>query len=266
MTTTIKIRPAARGGKFLGHDAAAVNSGYSAMAAILDIETFEVIDAGFVNANPPADPGPPALMEPISRSEPFVTDPTTVSITLKVDIDRPTTFLIAVAGPLSFAYQDRVSLGAVTVLPGINIGDDGNLPEGLVFEIPGLCISDVHSILSGNQLSAFATVTMMCGCKISTAPPPVYWPPTDFDISLVARTSKNVSYKFPMSFDTKVPSSFSGSWANPAPEDTIVEAWISASQPKLGNQGTYMIISRGNDQKQDMLIKKISDFLKQDKK
>jgi hypothetical protein len=255
MATKILIRPAARGGKFLGPDAAN-KAGNSAIAAILDPITFEIINIDYVNATPPADAGPANLMSPISRSEPYATDTTTVNSILSVRIDVPTTFLIAVIGPLSYLDQARCTLSTITVLPGVDIGTTTNFPEGIVLEIPGLCISNVQSVLSGSQLSAFAQVTMMCGCKIGNALP--YWPPSDFVIQLITKTESGTTYSYPMSFDTQagILSSFNGNWTNQAPNDPIQTAWISASQPKLGNQGNYWIMDApAVDSKLDVMTK-----------
>lgn len=260
MQTTITVRPAARGGKYLGPDAANSN-GQSAIAGIIDINSLEVIDACFVNATAPADAGPLTLMNPVARSDAFATDSNTVNAILSVDISVPETYFVVVAGPLSYLDQTRLSVGTITVLPGVNIGDPDNFPEGLVLEIPGLCISNVESVVTGAEFFASAEVTMMCGCKISAGS--LYWPPTDFYINLITVTASGNIYTYALSFNNSPtnPSSFVGSWPNQAPSDPVVEAWISASQPKLGNQGRYTILSSCTNEKENVLVKKVFDFL-----
>lgn len=260
MQTTITIRPAARGGKYLGPDAANSN-GQSAVAGIIDINSLEVIDACYINATAPADAGPLTLMNPVSRSSAFAADGNTVNAVLTVNIDVPTTYFVIVAGPLSYLDQTRLSVGTITVLPGVNIGDPNNFPEGLVLEVPGLCISNVESVISGAEFFAAAEVTMMCGCKISEGS--LYWPPGDFYINLVTVTASGNVYTYALSFNNSPtnPSSFAGNWPNQAPSDPVVKAWISASQPKLGNQGRFSILSSDTNEKENVFMKRIFEFV-----
>lgn len=256
MKTSILIRPAARGGKYLGPDAA-TPTGVSAIIALLNPNTYDIISAKVVSTKN-ADAGPITLMNPISRSEPYATDATTVNAVFTVDINEPTTYLVAVIGPIKYMNQTRCTLTEITVLPGIDIGNT-NYPEGIVVEVPGLCVSNVTANLNGTQLAAFAQVTMMCGCKIA---PNSSWLPKDFNIQLVTQTQKGDTYHYDLDFDTNPanPSSFIGSWPNKAPSDPIVKAWISASEPKLGNQGVYWILG-GLSNNSDGLANKIQQFL-----
>jgi len=240
--TTLLIRPAARGGKYLGHDAAnEINR--SALVALLHPETGDVVAHGFAIAPSDESAGPPNLMEPVSRSVPYACDNHTVQVQLNVEISEPTDFRVLVYGPLKHIDQARLAQADITVLPGVNIGTTAQNPEGLVIEIPGLCISNVTASVQGPQLSCFATVTMMCGCPIRNAPS-WSWPDTDFTIQLVTCTQSNATYFYPLEFDNAdaLGSSFSGSWVNLAPNDQVTHAWIYASEPKLGNQGTYRIL------------------------
>lgn len=256
MKTSILIRPAARGGKYLGPDAA-TPTGVSAIIALLNPTNFDIITAKAVSSKN-ADAGPSNLMNPISRSEPYATDANTVNAVFTVDINEPTTYLVAVLGPMKVPDQKRITYTEITVLPDVDIGTK-EFPEGIVVEIPGLCISNVTSNLNGNQLSAFAQVTMMCGCKIA---PNSNWLPTDFKVKLITQTQKGDTHHYDLDFDTNPanPSSFIGSWPNKAPSDPITKAWISASEHKLGNQGVHFI-SGGLQSNSDGISSKIQQFV-----
>jgi hypothetical protein len=198
-------------------------------------------------------------MDPVRRSAPFATDGGTVGLTVTVSIEKPNNYRVSVFGPLSHAGQARQADASITVLPGVNIGGPSVdalalTPEGLVIEVPGLCISEVQPQLQGPTLQCSAVVTMMCGCKIgnpdtpnpgSTYPWP--WPFTDFRVELVTVMANGARYAYPLTFDSRLPqpaSKFSGSWRSQAKagDGDIVQAWVSASQPSLGNQGFYQIL------------------------
>ena len=256
MKTSILIRPAARGGKYLGPDAATPTN-VSAIIALLNPISYKIISVKAVNTKN-ANAGPANLMDPIARSEPYATDDLTVNAVFTVDINEPTTYLIAVLGPMKVPDQQRITYTEITVLPGVDIGTK-EFPEGIVVEIPGLCISNVSANLNGNQLSAFAQVTMMCGCKIA---PKSSWLPTDFKVKLITLTQKGNTHHYDLDFDTNPanPSSFIGSWSNKAPSDPITKAYISAYEGKLGNQG-FHTISGGLSTNSDGLAYKMQQFL-----
>lgn len=243
--TTLLVRPAARGGKYLGPDAA--NSKHkSALVFLLNPITEELVAYGIADASNPLSAGPTDLMNPVSRSAPFAADNNTVQVQLSVDISEPTDFRVLVYGPLSHPDQARIAQADITVLPGVNIGISPQYPEGLVIEVPGLCISNVKADCQGSEISCFAKVTMMCGCPIRNAAtnPGWFWPDTDFSIQLVTYMQSKAVHCYQLEFDNTagLVSSFTGQWPNQAaPGDTVEQAWIYASEPKLGNQGKYRI-------------------------
>lgn len=245
--TTLLIRPAARGGKYLGHDAANAKN-QSALVAILDRETGKVVAHGFAQAPNAQSAGPANLMNPVSRAEPFAADGGTVHVQLDVEIAVPTDFRVLVHGPLSFPDQARTAEADITVLPGVNIGVLPQFPEGLVIEVPGLCISNVTAAWQGVQVSCTAKVTMMCGCQIhqGSANPTWPWPDTAFSIQLVTFMQSKKVYYYQMKFDTAqgAVSSFTGQWPTQAEQgDSVDQVWVCASEPKLGNQGSYRVYS-----------------------
>lgn len=239
--TTLLIRPAARGGKYLGHDAANAQN-HSALIALLHPGTGKIVAHAFAEAPTAQSAGPQNLMAPVSRSDPFAADANTVQVKLELEISEPSDFRVLVYGPLKHHDQARLAQADITVLPGVDIGTNPEYPEGLVIEIPGLCISNVAADVQGPQLSCFAMVTMMCGCPISNKPG-WFWPDTDFSVQLVTCTQSGATYSYPLQFDDSpdIVSSFKGTWTNQAQEDPVVQAWIYASEPTLGNQGTYRI-------------------------
>ncbi|WP_221047627.1 hypothetical protein [Methylogaea oryzae] len=241
-TTTLLIRPAARGGKYLGADAANAHH-HSAAAFLLDPAAERVAAFGLTEAATPQSAGPADLMAPVSRCAPFAADGDTVGVRLSVDIAEPTVFRLLAVGPLSHPDQARVVQADITLLPGVDIGIGPQYPEGLVVEIPGLCISAVAAQWQGAQLSCRAKVTMMCGCPIRRQSG-WFWPAGDFSVRLVTCTQRGAVYSYPLAFDDSQPlgSSFQGQWDNQAPGDPVAQAWVYASEPKLGNQGCYRIL------------------------
>jgi hypothetical protein len=243
--TTLLVRPAARGGKYLGPDAANANH-ESALVFLLNPVTEQLIAYGIADASNPLSAGPSDLMSPVSRSAPFAADDNTVQVQLSVDISEPTDFRVLVFGPLSHPNQARIAQADITVLPGVNIGMSPQYPEGLVIEVPGLCISNVQADWQNPQVSCFAKVTMMCGCPIrsAAADPDWFWPDSDFSVQLVTLMKSRALHYYPLEFDSTpgVISSFTGQWPNQAASDDMVEqVWIYASEPRLGNQGKYRI-------------------------
>lgn len=256
MITSILVRPAARGGKYLGPDAAN-GAGQSALVLIRDLFDNPVTSWPVYTTG--KDAGPSTLMDPVSRAEPYATDSSTVGVQLQVDIDRPTTFKVMVIGPLSHIDQARTATAQITVLPGVDIGTPAN-PEGLVIEVPGLCISGVSASLSGPTLSCQAVVTMMCGCKINATSP--YWPPGNFSIQLVTTMQSGAVYSYDLIFSpaNNGNSSFANQWTSQAaPGDSIVEAWLYASEPSLGNQGCYCIMAPNLPALSDEVQKMLSE-------
>ncbi len=242
MRTTLIVRPAARGGKYLGPDAADL-AYVSAMAILSDYTTGQQVTANFVLTNPPQDSGPATLMTPVSRAAPFATDSNTVFTNLTVDISEPTTYCLSVYGPYKYGDQAALVRSTITLLPGVHIGDSAYYPEGLVIEIPGLCISNVTAVYEGALLSCSAMVTMMCGCHIGDNSN-LYWPASDFTIQLVTYMQSGAVYSYPLHYDTTPgqSSTFIGDWPSQAASgDSVLQAWVFASQPKLGNQGRYAI-------------------------
>lgn len=240
--TTLLVRPAARGGKYLGHDAANAND-LSALVAIQNPETGTIVAYALAEAPSAESAGPKTLMDPVSRSAPYASAPDTVQVQLSVEISQPTDFRVLVFGPLKHLDQARLAQADITVLPGIDIGTTPHNPEGLVIEVPGLCISNVAADWQNEQVTCTAMVTMMCGCPISNKPG-WSWPDSDFSIQLVTYMQSGATHFYRLGFDNKsgLISTFTGAWTNQATQgDTVAQAWVYASEPKLGNQGKFRV-------------------------
>lgn len=236
MRTHVLVRPAARGGKFLGPDAAD-SRGISAWVAISDLSNNRVLAEAEIDTAG-RDAGPADIMAPVSRAKPYATDPLTVGATLAVDIDRPTVVRITVRGPLSHLDQTRQAQADVLLLPGVDIGTD-KAPQGVVIEIPGLCLSGATLTIADGRIACQAMVTMMCGCPIE-ASPTWFWPSDAFTVQLVTHTRSGASQTYTLDFDTTpgVKSRFIGNWPDATPaDDPLVEVWLLAWQPSMGNQG-----------------------------
>ncbi|MGZ5044679.1 MAG: hypothetical protein ACXV8P_07800 [Methylobacter sp.] len=243
--TTLLVRPAARGGKYLGPDAANANH-QSAFVFLLNPVTEALVAYGVADASNPLSAGPLDLMSPVSRSAPFATDDNTVQVQLSVEISEPTDLRVLVYGPLSHPDQAQIAQADITVLPGVNIGTSPQFPEGLVIEVPGLCISNVTADWQGSKVSCFAKVTMMCGCPIRNGAvnPGWFWPDSDFSVQLVTYMKSKAVHYYRLAFDNTpgLVSSFSGQWPTQASQsDSVEQAWLYVSEPKLGNQGKYRI-------------------------
>ncbi len=246
MQTQITIRPAARGGKYLGHDAAD-SSGTSALIMLQEADSGLYLDFALADASNPQSAGPNNLMDPVSRAQPFATAADTVQVQLTADINVPTRLYVHIWGPFKHMDQARWTRSEITLLPGVNIGGSAAFPEGLVLEINGLCISNGSAVLEGPVVSCSAMVTMMCGCPIrqGSTNPGWPWPDSDFAIALVTHMESGATYTYRLSFDTTpgVLSSFKGSWPTQASGgDSVVKAWIYALEQKLGNQGSYPLL------------------------
>lgn len=236
MRTSVLVRPAARGGKFLGPDAADAR-GISAWVAISDLSNGRVLAEAQIDTAG-RDAGPTDIMAPVSRAKPYATDAQTVGATLAVDIDRPTVVRVTVRGPLSHPDQAREAQADVLLLPGVDIGTDKD-PQGLVVEIPGLCLSNGTLTIANGRIACHAMVTMMCGCPIEAAPT-WFWPSDAFTVQLVVHTRSGKSQPYTLDFDTTpgVKSSFTGDWPDRTPaDDPVTEIWLLAWQPSMGNQG-----------------------------
>jgi hypothetical protein len=240
MLTAVLIRPAARGGKFLGPDAADSN-GNSAFILIKSVADGKVLAAALLQGGS----GPCQMMLPFSRSQPIPTfsptPPPTVAYVLAIDISEPTWIEVTVFGPLSALSQLNYAQTMIPVFPGVNIGTSAH-PEGVVLEIPGLCVATASYSLSPTQVTASAYVSMMCGCKIESQmvcpPAPTFypWPAADFIIQFVGQTRSGGTIRFPLSIYNNTPSTFQAT-APYNPADPIVSGAVWAWQPSLGNTG-----------------------------
>lgn len=242
LRSTLLIRPAARGGKYLGPDAANGNH-QSALVLIMNPKTGEVVAHGIADASNPGSAGPANLMDPVSRGAPFATDGNTIQVRLSVEISEPTDFRVLVFGPLKHPGQARLAQADITVLPGVNIGITTQNPEGLVIEVPGLCISDVTANWQGPLVTCTARVTMMCGCPISNKPgwP---WPDSNFSVQMVTRMQSGATHYYRLEFDKASDqiSTFTGQWLNQAAQgDPVAHVWVYAAEPRLGNQGKFRV-------------------------
>ncbi|WP_028453943.1 hypothetical protein [Chitinilyticum litopenaei] len=243
--TGVLVRPAARGGKYLGHDAANA-ANHSALIALQDPRSGRIVAHALASAPTAESAGPGDLMAPVSRSMPFASDGQTVDVLLHARISEPTDFRLLVFGPLKHPGQARLVQTDITLLPGVDIGLSPQHPQGLVIEIAGLCISDVVADWQSAQLSCTAMVTMMCGCPIRNEAN-WFWPDSDFTIQLVTRMQSGATHIYPLAFDPApgLVSTFSGSWPTQAARgDRVVQAWVYASEAKLGNQGKYRVHPR----------------------
>lgn len=86
---------------------------------------------------------------------------------------------------------------------------------------------------------------MMCGCEIHDDAT-WFWPSTDFNIQLWTYMKSGNLHQYTLRYDNSKsvkPSHFVGEWETvAAPGDSIVSAWLTASQPKMGNEGYRQIV------------------------
>jgi hypothetical protein len=103
--------------------------------------------------------------------------------------------------------------------------------------IPGLLLTEDISNNRTGAISVF--VNMMCGCKISLSPPPVYWTPAEFNVSAIVTYNDGSTTSYPMMFDQQAGnSSFYAAIANAG---AVKQVNYIAQQRSTGNYGYLQV-------------------------
>jgi len=168
-------------------------------------------------------PGPYWLETPIGQGELIVSLPLT----------EPTLLEFTAT---AYAPEAVYASATMWVIPGMQLLAD----PGLVLTIAGL-YTTVETSVMGGTVKVTATVTMMCGCPITAAPPgpapsdiELFWPSTEFEVWVKFRVKDTQTETIPTRLSFETTNTFTGS-ANLAPGTYEVSVW--AVQPRETNVG-----------------------------
>lgn len=221
--TDVDVRVLARGAKFLG--------GYDASVAVVltDADTGQVLARGMTSGGTgdtarimaAAGPG-----ERVSSSE------GSAVFRASLELDRPRRVTASVTGPLSQPQATAVAASTRWVLPGRHL----TAGDGWRLELAGLIVDlaspmAYQQVKAGTTLPVRASVTLLCGCAISTAGP---WRAGDTEVDGYLSVDGGPPRHYPLVFD---PASgiFAADLAVAAPGlyELDVRAWREAE----GNAG-----------------------------
>lgn len=137
----------------------------------------------------------------------------------------------------AFAPDPVYASATMWVTPGLQLLDD----PGLVLSIAGL-YATVDAIVSGNMVSLIATVTMMCGCPITSNPshylPPdtePYWPSDEFDVHAEFHPHGSPEVVVPLPLSCMHTNTFAGTLKGL--RAGTYDVWVVAVQAKETNVG-----------------------------
>lgn len=247
VSTQVKVRVQARGGKILG-PAPTVRQPTLAVRNVVTNETLIcdapmnngssgtvipglqfndrvsrnaiVVEKSDINPTCPT-PGPYWLQPKADEGELIVSLP----------IDEPSLLEFTAT---AFAPDKVYASATMWVLPGMQL-----LAEpGLVLTIAGLYANVTNASASNGTVSITANVTMMCGCPITVPPLPPntepYWPAREFEVTAQLRANGGQSVMvFPLTCTGT--STFTGSTSN-VPSGTY-DVWVVAVQANETNVG-----------------------------
>jgi len=240
VSTPIKIRVQAKGGKFLGDDIG------GAEVTVRDAQTGQWLAGGVVQG----DSGSLQTTYAANASRSVVVNSatstvywlvpnpgnTTSQVVFHLPLTRPTLLEIEAFGPLGGLQSAERVVTRTWAIPGQAMTQD----PGFVVELPGLLLqvqqppTHLEAVRLPAQLSLLANVTMMCGCPIGNNP---YWPSSEFTVSaLIGPVGGVVQKTVTLSPPTALPSSFTGGYPMQAPG--YYQAVFTAVQPSTGNLGT----------------------------
>ncbi|MDL5365431.1 hypothetical protein QSH18_07420 [Xanthomonas sp. NCPPB 2654] len=161
--TDVEVRVMARGAKFLG--------GYAAPVRVLltDADTGEILARG-LTAGTTGDTG--TIMAAGNAMAATLSSKDSAVFRTTLEIDRPRRVTLSVTGPLSQPQATTTATSTQWILPGhpLTAGD------GWRMELPGLIVDLVSPAAyrrakAGAGISLLASVTMLCGCAISSNGP-----------------------------------------------------------------------------------------------
>lgn len=207
-------------------DAKFIGSGVGGLSAtVRDAETGRLLGSGRIEGGT-GDTG--ALMsQPARRGDTAVT-PDSASLSLVLDIERPTRIEVEVTGPRAVLQGRQRLETSLWLLPG---QDRATTP--LVLHLNGLLV-DLAALVRGDDgLSVTAEVSMLCGCTISKDGP---WPADDYAVTAVIYRDGEVVARAPLAF-TGETSRFAGALPPVEGEGLLLE--LQALQRSTGNAGVY---------------------------
>lgn len=151
---------------------------------------------------PPLEP-PPPVNPPFPKPGPYWLQPPVGEGELIVSLPLTEPSLLEFTA-IAFAPDQVYASATMWVMPGMQLLAD----PGLVLTIAGL-YTTVQTSVMGSSVKVTATVTMMCGCPITVAPPhqpppdeELYWPATEFEVTAQFRIGEQESPPIALPFET----------------------------------------------------------------
>ncbi|HEX8692296.1 MAG TPA: hypothetical protein VF746_07765 [Longimicrobium sp.] len=249
--TSVLIRVQARGGKFLGPGVR-----YSLVSVLNGSEVLfgpvqAAGDSGVVDSKA-GDPFAAAASRDVIAVQPTPSGPPAGGYWLLPDAATAgvtATFPLAEPALLEFratALYDTSSPVTASVMMWVVPGMQLTSEPGLLLSIPGLNVSVAPTV--GAEVGVTATVTMMCGCPVTTPtwPPPSggpepYWPAPEFQVVAVLTPPSGSPATQTMTFQGT--NTFTASFPLPPPgESTVAVYAVQQAESNVGYaQSTFTI-------------------------
>lgn len=195
----------------------------------------DVLRNAIVVEPPPIDP-PPPVDPPFPKPGPYWLQPPgdgQGELIASLPITEPSLLEFTAT---AYAPAEVYASATMWVMPGMELLAD----PGLVLTIAGL-YTTVQASAVGGTVTVTATVTMMCGCPITAAPPQqppageeLYWPETELEVTARFRKVGTQNESAPISLSFETTNEFCGS-VQLAPGIYVVS--VVAVQPKETNVG-----------------------------
>jgi len=249
--TSVLVRVQARGGKFLGPGVR-----YSMVTVLNEGEVLfgpaqASGDSGIVDSKT-GDPFAAAASRDVIAVQPTASGPPAGAYWLLPDASTAgvvATFPLAEPALLEFratALYDTASPVSASVMMWVVPGMQLTAEPGLLLSIPGLNVSVAAGV--GAEVGVTATVTMMCGCPITTPTwpqaaggPEPYWPAPEFQVVAVLTPPSGPPVTQAMAFqDTNT---FAASFPLPPPgESTVAVYAVQSAESNVGYAQTAFTI------------------------
>jgi hypothetical protein len=209
-STTILIRVQARGGKFLGPNAKPTEISVLDGGNVIFGPVLTSGDSGTTDPNTGA-PFPPTASRDVIAVAPTDGGPPAGAYWLTPDDSTAgvvATFILDCPSLLEFRATTTNGITTSTmmwVVPGMQLTTE----PGLLLSVPGLLVSVSATV--GAQIDVTATVTMMCGCPITTPTwpqngPEPYWPEPEFQVfATLESVTQQMTFSTTNTFTTSFP-------------------------------------------------------------
>lgn len=207
-------------------DAKYIGSGVGGLNIIVrDAATGELLAEGAVTG-PTGDTE--ALMRTPQTRGRSATRGDPASFEAELDLARPTRVEVSVTGPLAVAQSIQSTAVTLWLIPG-----QDRVEQPVILHLPGLITELLDYTLGDGQLALSASVTMICGCPITTEG---LWPAADFRARVQLYREGELVAEAPLGF-TGTANQFAGELDVPGQGD--FDMVLHAYQISTGNAGVY---------------------------